>query len=1310
MSWLNLNDSLNTLKGQISNFANNVLADDDEGKDPNSPFGDLKELQETCNKQQEEINYLRRLNAELSGRTNANAAAKDGAAQSNENWSWEVSDSFNPEEDQTAKIITDLKTQISQLQNEKQELTSNLVLLDNEHQLSNEKLINMKNKLQKEYNELEDDYNKLKKENELLITNQKESEIEIENLKTNNGLSLKKTVASADEVSSKKTCVKCERFLQENQKLQLELEKLINEITILKSNNATLHKVLDDSKNANDEECSQMKEKAQLLESENKILITELKNATQSISEFEKKSQIDAENCRKLAMILEGYEQQVSCLKQDLLVKESQCTADLDKLKNDVITLQEQLQQAVVQKEHTHTKYVHILTENMKRYIDSNNGCEDVVRDSENEVDPQVSEFSHQVESILNLLIDLKSKCECLEKELFSVTEEKTNILTEKNHEIEKLIQNSEILSQEVITKSQTLKDYENECNELIKNNDILINELKMLKNNSGLQTISESNEDNILMLESQLETANKKIEELEDIVSQKENNFVNETTSEKVEQQYVTMVSYEKLLEDLNESKKENSILQETVMDFERASSSVTEQNENLASTLEKLRLDLENTEYQYTEMNINMEVLKEELENHRRRIEEHVEQKISLEKSNLELERNNEDLRSELNIIREKLLMEEDNRRQCESQIRNFTEKLQNAKMCETSLKLQYDTISKELTGTAEARSILESDLKNCLAELTQCKNQLVESRKENETLKTTVTEMENKFETLQTKTTETTDLVSSTEKNVDNKIEEDQFQNVSLIENSNDEKLPQDNVDIPLRYEQLQLQYDSIVKEKDYVTAESEKLKSVATEHLKCGQSINILEKKLEELNSTKNELTNVIITKHQESVTYHNEIQRLTQVLNAESEKNRNLEAQIQTLSISVKDNTEIEKKCEEIDKLTDQNQFLKQKCEVLAQNLLEEQNKIQQILAERSSFSEKEQSLTKKLERLQAHLIEVEEHYTHELLRAEERNTELQAKVNEIEQREKNSSTMYTSVSIRANQHVETLQHQLHLITNQRDELRKKISDAEDHASKQEAALANLQFVLEQFQKDKEKDVQKETERIRRQINIEKKVQEELKNDIAGLQLQLEESKHGLLAASRLSDQLEQSKQLITTLKTEVSQLKEKLHKNEEHLQSLSSQSDGKVDKSLIKNLIIGFVSTNNNLNKDQMQILKIIATVLDFNQQEHDKVNLSKPQQGWLSSFMSPQTSQGMSQESLSQAFVKFLENESKPRLVPSLLNNSGETPKSRKTSSTSAPRQSPSILSEVVLPTFADFAQNRNSSSILKDVLKDNS
>lgn len=154
-----------------------------------------------------------------------------------------------------------------------------------------------------------------------------------------------------------------------------------------------------------------------------------------------------------------------------------------------------------------------------------------------------------------------------------------------------------------------------------------------------------------------------------------------------------------------------------------------------------------------------------------------------------------------------------------------------------------------------------------------------------------------------------------------------------------------------------------------------------------------------------------------------------------------------------------------------------------------------------------------------------------------------------------------------------------------------------------------------------------------------------------------------------------------------------------------------SQTDGKVDKSLIKNLVIGFVTCNNNLSKDQTQILKIIGTVLDFNQQDHDKLKLNKGLQGsWLGGLLSPQSNfQNAGQESLSRAFIEFLEKESKPRVVPSLLNANEGTPKPS-SSRSSTPGQSPANLSEIVLPTFADFAQNRNSSSILKDVLKDHS
>lgn len=56
------------------------------------------------------------------------------------------------------------------------------------------------------------------------------------------------------------------------------------------------------------------------------------------------------------------------------------------------------------------------------------------------------------------------------------------------------------------------------------------------------------------------------------------------------------------------------------------------------------------------------------------------------------------------------------------------------------------------------------------------------------------------------------------------------------------------------------------------------------------------------------------------------------------------------------------------------------------------------------------------------------------------------------------------------VSIRANQQAETLQTQLNLMSQQRDELLAKMSDTEDKYNRQVAALTNLQCALEQFQR------------------------------------------------------------------------------------------------------------------------------------------------------------------------------------------------------------------------------------------------
>lgn len=71
-----------------------------------------------------------------------------------------------------------------------------------------------------------------------------------------------------------------------------------------------------------------------------------------------------------------------------------------------------------------------------------------------------------------------------------------------------------------------------------------------------------------------------------------------------------------------------------------------------------------------------------------------------------------------------------------------------------------------------------------------------------------------------------------------------------------------------------------------------------------------------------------------------------------------------------------------------------------------------------------------------------------------------------------------------------------------------------------------------------FFSDKDKAVHEETERIRRRIEAEIRIQQDLQKEINNLRLQLDESKQGLQAASRLSDQLESSKKQTADLKKE----------------------------------------------------------------------------------------------------------------------------------------------------------------------------
>ncbi|XP_018336097.2 thyroid receptor-interacting protein 11-like isoform X2 [Agrilus planipennis] len=1166
--------------------------------------------------------------------------------------------------------IDNLKKKVDILENDKEDLTKSMEQLDADSQQTINKLLNLKESLQTEFNTLKNDYNDLKKEYGDVMKENLEKSQKIEQL-----LNQKNTIHDDHQLL---------KVVEEYERLKSSFDEQNEHKAILIVEN---HK----------------------LKEENEKLYEKLEQISLKIEELESEA-------RKTETILDKNEDNNS----------------LGEKENSHIIAKD-LENAL------HDRYKSILEDFRKNYID-NDYLTTNHHSSNVNVSPE-DEFSQELNSVLKYLLSFKSKAENLEEKLQTLTQEKTAIIQSKNMEIEKLLKNSEILSQEVITKTQTIKDYEKECAQLMENNDMLITELENFKNSSGLQTISETHEDNILLLENQLENANKKIEELKLVISDLENSRqeCNEETETELlyVKKHLNLTGQElsqakeenqELLANLRQSEEERDKWHDEYIKLKNLHQTCDEEKLKLRSMVEKLTADYENLEYSLTENNVSTESLTEEIEDYKKKFDDsssklhqyeeelkQATQKINdyedriqelnshtknLESLNFSLESNLNQFQVEIDSLREEMLEKIKNDDKYQAQIRNLTEKLQNAKMSETSLKLQYDTLYKELLSIKELKQRLESEN----ATLT----------KQVDDLNTLNEELTQKL-IVQTEEMKIVDLNGSADSNQTKKSEE----------------------------EIVQLQ---------------EKLLNVQKLNEDLLQKQSILETQNAELTKAKNELIEFVQTKHQENIQYHNEIQRLNQVLITECANRQSLEVEINNLKELLKEkesstnrptedenltllkdklacmeeeklrfgeeitkmseelrkkNEEITQKEENLKILADKNKNLCEKCEFLAENLLQEQSNHQKVLAEYTSPSEREQSLVKELERLREHLVEMEESYTQELLLAEQKNQEMLVKVNEIEQREKQSSSVYTSINIRANQQVETMQVQLQLVTNQRDELRKKLSDVEDQLNKQNAAVTNLQLVIEQFQKEKEKDIYVETERIRRQIKAEKQIQDELKQEIANLKSQLEGSKQGLQAASRLNDQLETCKQQIASYKDKVRELQEKLVQAEEKFKDLSSNTDVKVDKNLIKSLLIGFITSSHN-TKDQNQILKIIATVLDFNQQESEKVKLNQiHHEGWLNSLLHPQNAKvnnDESKESLSQAFVRFLEAESKPTVIPNLLSSTITTKSTGDSSKSSSKRQSPILLSEVVLPTFADFGQSRSSSSILKDVLKDNS
>lgn len=292
---------------------------------------------------------------------------------------------------------------------------------------------------------------------------------------------------------------------------------------------------------------------------------------------------------------------------------------------------------------------------------------------------------------------------------------------------------------------------------------------------------------------------------------------------------------------------------------------------------------------------------------------------------------------------------------------------------------------------------------------------------------------------------------------------------------------------------------------------------------------------------------------------------------------------------------------------------------------------------------------KEAKLSKELERLRTHLIQMEESYTREALEAESREESLRSRLMKLEEWARVSESAALNATEQASQQVDNLVQQLALTQSQQSALAEELRHSK-------ASLTNLQSVLDHFQTEKEREIQLLRSSYESQLSLEREKSQQLISLVTQKQEQLEGSRDALEAAERLSQQLDRREEVIATLKQQLSEREAELERIRQEVYDVRSTTEGKVDKQIMKSLVLGYFSSPQG---QRPEVVRLLARVLDFSRDEMDKAGISLGSQegrihiGWISGFFRKSAGtvpRPLNRESFSALFVKFLQEESEPQ------------------------------------------------------------
>lgn len=175
-----------------------------------------------------------------------------------------------------------------------------------------------------------------------------------------------------------------------------------------------------------------------------------------------------------------------------------------------------------------------------------------------------------------------------------------------------------------------------------------------------------------------------------------------------------------------------------------------------------------------------------------------------------------------------------------------------------------------------------------------------------------------------------------------------------------------------------------------------------------------AVTELQQRIDRLTHEKQELINAVQLKHNENVQYHTKLQELNQMLIASQQTIATQNQQLAKCDACAQLHAKLTSTTDELIKATDHVAFLKEKSDILSKNLLIEQSNQKLMQQEKLQLQADKETLTKDVERLREHLIEMEEGNTDGMIELQNVLALTQQELTAMQEEARKSNTAYTS--------------------------------------------------------------------------------------------------------------------------------------------------------------------------------------------------------------------------------------------------------------------------------------------------------